>query len=72
MSHLRAQDLDLPTAPSCELRRDARQRDAVAQAVAMLADSGVRPALEFLKAQAVRPRVIERVLLDPDHRRAPA
>jgi len=72
MSHFCLQDTDLHVAVPSESRRDERQRDAVAFAVSMLADSGVRPALEYLKAHAVRPRVIERVLLDPEHRRAAA
>lgn len=72
MSHFRAQESSLPPALHAESRRDLQQRDAVAHALGMLDDSGLRPAVEYLKAQAVRPRVIERVLLDPAHRRAVA
>ena len=72
MTYLRAQDLDPPSVVCSGLRRDARQRDVVAHAVALAGDCGVMPALEYLKAHAVRPGVIERVLLDPEHRRAPA
>jgi len=72
MSHFRLQDTDLHDAVPPESRSDERQRDAVAHAVSMLADSRVRPALEYLKANAVGARVIERVLLDPEHRRAAA
>lgn len=72
MSPFRHQASHQPLADPLELRCDARQRDAVAHAVAMLADSGVMPAVEYLKSQAVRARVIERVLLDPTHRRAAA
>lgn len=51
-------------------RRDMRQRDIIARAVAMLQICGIRSAVEFLKIHAIQPHVIERVLLEPKQRRA--
>jgi len=54
-----------------ELRCDARQCDIVACGIALLRESGVMTAVEYLKSHAIRPHVIERVLLEPQRRRAP-
>lgn len=61
----------VPAAPACELRRDLRQRDIVASAIAMLSQGhgSIMPAVEYLKAHAIRPHVIERVMLEPARRR---
>ena len=57
-----------PVAVPLEQRRDLRQRDIVARGIALMRESGMLCALEFLKRHAVRSQVIERVLLDPRHR----
>jgi len=62
----------VPATPhSCELRRDLRQRDIVDSAIAMLnqGHGSIMPAVEYLKAHAIRPHVIERVMLEPARRR---
>ena len=53
-----------------EQRRDLRQRDLVARGIVLMRESGMLAALEFLKRHAIKPQVIERVLLDPGHRTA--
>ncbi|WP_156885468.1 hypothetical protein [Massilia niastensis] len=58
------------TAAFPDPRRDMRQRDIIARAVAMLHVCGIRSAVEFLKIHAIQPHVIERVLLEPGQRRA--
>lgn len=63
------QSVAVPIASS-ELRSDARQRDIVADGIALLRESGVMTAVEYLKSHAIRPHVIERVLLEPQRRRA--
>jgi hypothetical protein len=54
-----------PVADPLEQRRDLRQRDIVARGIALMRESGILCAVEFLKRHAVKPQVIERVLLDP-------
>ena len=70
MSPYRAQDINQSLSGSSELRRNIRQRDIVAHGIATLGECGTMPALEYLKAHGVRPQVIERVLLEPERRRA--
>lgn len=70
MSPYRAQDINQRLSGSSELRRNFRQRDIVAHGIATLGECGTMPALEYLKAHGVRPHVIERVLLEPERRRA--
>ncbi len=72
MSPYRAHDIDRRLSGSSELRRNVRERDIVARGIATLGECGTMPALEYLKAHGVRPQVIERVLLEPERRRAPA
>jgi hypothetical protein len=60
-----------PDTPDGEARSDLRQRDIVASGIAMLPGGGVMMALEYLKLHAIGAQVIERVLLEPDRRRAP-
>ena len=70
MSPYPAQSTIAPVADPLEQRRDLRQRDIVAHGNALMRESGMRCAVEFLKRHAVRPQVIERVLLDPARRMA--
>lgn len=75
MSPYRPEEIDQPVAASSqegtvELRCDAHQRDIVTSSLALLGESGIMTALEYLKLNAVRPQVIERVLLEPQRRRA--
>jgi len=72
MSPYRAQDINQRVAGSAELRQNASQRDVVARGIATQLDSGIVPAVEYLKTHGVRPQIIERVLLEPERRRAPA
>jgi len=55
---------------SAEARSDARQSDIVASGIAMLPGGGVMMAFEYLKLHAIGAHVIERVLLEPQRRRA--
>jgi hypothetical protein len=70
MSPFRAQDINQCAAASSELRRNVGQRDIVARGITTLCECGIMPAVEFLKLHGVRPQVIERVLLEPERRRA--
>ncbi len=75
MSPYRPEEINQPVAASSqegtiELRSDVHQRDIVTSSLALLGESGVMTALEYLKTHAVRPQVIERVLLEPRRRRA--
>lgn len=70
MSPYRAQDINQRLSGSSELRRNVGQRDIVARGIATLVECGTMPALEYLKAHGVRRQVIERVLLEPERRRA--
>lgn len=70
MSPFRAQEINQSLAASSELRRNTSQRDVVARGIATLRESGVMPAVEYLKSHGVGGRVIERVLLEPERRRA--
>lgn len=72
MSHLQAQATDQSVASSAELRSNAHQCDVVAQGIAKLCEIGVMPAVEYLKSNGVRAQVIERVVLEPERRRATA
>jgi len=72
MSPFRAQEINQCLAASSELRRNTGQRDVVARGIATLRESGIVPAVEYLKSHGVRAQVIERVLLEPERRRAPA
>lgn len=75
MSPYRPEEISQPVAASLqggtvELRCDAHQRDIVTSSLALLGESGIMTALEYLKSHAIRPQVIERVLLEPQRRRA--
>ena len=70
MSPYRAQDIDQRLSGSSELRRNIRQCDIVARGIATLRECGTMPALEYLKTHGVGRQVIERVLLEPERRRA--
>lgn len=70
MSPYRAQDINQRLSGSSELRHNICQRDIVARGIATLGECGTMPALEYLKTHGVRPHVIERVLLEPERRRA--
>lgn len=72
MSPYRAQDINQRVAGSSELRQNASQCDVVARGIATLVESGIMPAVEYLKSHGVRLHVIERVLLEPQRRRAAA
>ena len=72
MSPFRAQEINQTLAASSDLRRNILQRDIVARGIATLRESGIMPAVEYLKSQGVHPHVIERVVLEPERRRAPA
>ena len=58
-----------PPAPSHHERRDARARDIVDHAIGVQEAANTMAAVEYLKSHNVAPHVIERVLLDPAHRR---
>lgn len=51
-------------------RQDARQRDIVDHAIAVQESSNTMSAIEYLKSHDVEAHVIERVLLEPERRRA--
>ncbi|MDY0973717.1 hypothetical protein SOM61_01985 [Massilia sp. CFBP9012] len=70
MSPYRAQDINQRLSGSSELRHNMRQQDIVARGIETLGECGTMPALEYLKAHGVRRQVIERVLLEPERRRA--
>ncbi|WP_306397859.1 hypothetical protein [Telluria beijingensis] len=72
MSPFRAREINQRLAATSELRRNILHRDIVARGIATLRESGIMPAVEYLKSQGVRPQVIERVVLEPERRRAPA
>ncbi|MBD8656069.1 hypothetical protein IFT68_10565 [Oxalobacteraceae sp. CFBP 13730] len=69
MNLLHTQDTHPCVASASELRSDAGQRDVVTRGIATLGELGVVPAVEYLKSNGVRPKVIERVLLEPERRR---
>lgn len=50
-------------------RRDARSRDIVDHAIAVQETANTMAAVEYLKSHDVAAHVIERVLLEPQHRR---
>ena len=54
--------------PSYE-RRDMLRRDIVNHGISVQESSNTMAAIEYLKARDIDPRVIERVLLEPQHRR---
>lgn len=70
MSPFRAQEINQCLAVSSELRRNTGQCDIVARGLLTLRESGIMPAVEYLKSHGVRPQVIQRVLLEPARRRA--
>lgn len=72
MSPYRAKDINQRVAAASEPRQNANQRDVVARGIATLCEIGIMPAVEYLKSNGVRPKVIERVLLEPERRRAAA
>lgn len=51
-------------------RQDLRQRDIVNHAISVQECSNTMAAIEYLKSQDIHPEVIERVLLEPERRRA--
>jgi hypothetical protein len=51
-------------------RRDVRSRDIVDHAISVQETRNTMSALEYMKSHDVAAEVIERVLLDPDRRRA--
>jgi hypothetical protein len=59
-------------AASGEARLDMRQRRIVDDAIALLSNSNIMCAFEYLRTRDVGNHVIERVLLDPLQRRAAA
>lgn len=67
-----AQQVHQPATIIPELRQNASQHAVVARGIATLGKSGIMPAVEYLKLHGVRPQVIERVLLEPERRRAAA
>jgi hypothetical protein len=71
MSHLHAQDTLPRVASATELRSNASQRDVVTHGIATLSELGIMPAVEYLKSNGIGSKVIERVLLEPERRRAP-
>lgn len=50
-------------------RRDMTRRDIVNHAISVQEGSNTVSAVEYLKAHDIDPRVIERVLLEPQRRR---
>lgn len=57
--------------PGCQ-RRNTQQRMIVDRAIAVQAESSTISAIEYLKAHAIAPQLIERVLLEPARRRSAA
>lgn len=53
-----------------EARLDARQRAIVDDAIAVLGNSNMMSAFEYLRARNVGTHIIERVLLEPLQRRS--
>jgi uncharacterized protein involved in exopolysaccharide biosynthesis len=51
-------------------RQDALRREIVDRGIAMQGDSGTVSAVEFLRSQDIAAAVIERVLGEPERRRA--
>jgi hypothetical protein len=51
-------------------RRDLRCRDIVDHAISVQESTNTMSAFEYMKSHDISADVIERVLLDPDHRRA--
>jgi hypothetical protein len=54
---------------SGDARHDERQRDIVDDGIEVQQKTNTMSAFEFLRARDVDPRIIERVLLEPDLRR---
>jgi hypothetical protein len=50
-------------------RHDQRQRDIVDNGIEVQQNTNTMSAFEFLRARDVDPRIIERVLMEPDLRR---
>jgi hypothetical protein len=51
-------------------RQDAHRREIVDRGIALQGDSGTVSAVEFLRSQNIAAAVIERVLGEPERRRA--
>jgi hypothetical protein len=51
------------------IRNDERQRDIVDDGIEVQQNTNTMTAFEFLRARDVDPRIIERVLMEPDLRR---
>jgi hypothetical protein len=60
---------DLAIATPTEVRLDERQRAIVDHGILVQQSSNTMSAFEYLKSRDVDPRVIERVLLEPQRRR---
>lgn len=60
---------DLAIATPVDARLDLCQRDIVDHGILMQQSSNTMSAVEYLKSRDIDPRVIERVLLGPRHRR---
>lgn len=69
MNHVEQQD-GAPHAPRPRYQRsDLERRDIVNRGIFVQHNRNTMSALEYLKANDIDPNVIERVLLDPQHRR---
>lgn len=53
-------------------RNDADRRDIVERGIALQARDGTIPAVEFLRSRDIAATVIQRVMGEPERRRAPA
>ena len=60
---------DLAVAEPTYERRDMHRRDIVNHGISVQESSNTMAAIEYLKARDIDPRVIERVLLEPQRRR---
>jgi hypothetical protein len=53
-------------------RQDVQGRDIVDHGIALQAREGTIPAVEFLRSRNIAAAIIQRVLGEPERRRAPA
>ena len=60
---------DLAVAEPAYQRQDMLRRDIVNHGISVQESSNTMAAIEYLKARDIDPRVIERVLLEPQRRR---
>jgi hypothetical protein len=67
-----AQVADTPGTAPGDARLDTEQRRIVDDAIAVLADTNIMSAFEYLRQHGIRAPVIERVLLEPRRRRTQA